>query len=98
MVSWSAAEDHVLQPLLDEHIGQANGMASAGTGGADGEVDALDMEDGAEVHINRRVHRLENASVAEHLRVMFLLHDFRSLNDWLCRRVVTKDAAYLVVQ
>ena len=43
----TTAEDHVLQPLLDEHVGKTNGMASAGTGGTDSEVDALDMEDGA---------------------------------------------------
>ena len=81
----STAEHHVLQSLLNHHETQTDGVTATGARRAHREVDATEMEDGAEVHVHRRVHRLEDESVAQHRRVMLLVHDFRSLDDRLCR-------------
>ena len=93
----TATKHHVLQSLTDEHHTQSDGVAAAGTGGADGEVHATQMEDGAEVHIHGRVHRLEDESVAQHRRIVLLVHNLRRLDDGLGRRVVAKDTAHLVL-
>ena len=93
----TATEHHILQSLTDEHHTQSDGVAAAGTGGADGEVHTTQMEDGAEVHIHGRVHRLEDESVAQHRRIVLLVHNLRRLDDGLGRRVVTKDTAHLVL-
>ena len=73
-------------------------MASAGASGTDGKVDAAQMEDGGEVHVYRRVHRLEDEAGPQQLRVMLFRHDIGALNDGLGRRVVAEDDAHLVGQ
>ena len=50
-------------------------MAAAGTGCADGEVDALKVEDGTQVHVDSRAHRLEYQAIAQHGGVVLLVHD-----------------------
>ena len=81
----ATAEHHVLEALLDEHIAQADAVAATGAGRADGEVHATDVEDRAEVHVHRRVHRLEDTAIAQHGGVVFLVHDLRGLDDRLGR-------------
>ena len=93
----TTAEHHVLQSLADEHITQSNGVTATGTGRADGEVDASEVEDGAEVHVHRRVHRLENETIAQHGGIVLLVHDLRRLDDGFGGGVVAKDTAYLVL-
>ena len=73
----TTTEHHALQALLDHHITQSDGVAATGTGGRDGKVHATQVEDGTEVHVHRRVHRLEDIAVAQHGRVVFLCHELR---------------------
>ena len=93
----TAAEHHVLQSLLYHHVAQSYRVTTTGAGGTDGEVHASQMEDGAQIHVHRRVHRLEDQAIAQHRRVMFLVHDLSRLDDGLCRRVIAEDAAYLML-
>ena len=71
-------------------------MTATGTGRADGEVNAAKVEDGAEVHVHRRIHRLEDETVAQHGGVVLLIHDLRRLDDGFGGGIVTEDATYLV--
>ena len=59
-------------------------MAAAGTSRTHAEVHSLEVEDGAEIHIDGGVHRLEDIGLSEQLGVVFLLHKFGRLNDRLC--------------
>ena len=93
----TAAEHHLLQSLPDEHVAQTYRVTAAGAGRTDGEVHAPQVEDGTQVHVHRRVHRLEDHAVAQHCRVVLLIHDLRRLDDGLGRRVVAEDTAYLVL-
>ena len=92
----TAAEHHLLQPLTDEHAAQSDGVAAAGAGGADGEVDAAKAEDGGEVHRHGRVHRLEDVAAAEQGRVVLLPHDVGRFDDRCGGRVVAEEAAHFV--
>ena len=85
------------QALLDEHVAQTYAVAAAGTSRADGEVHAAQVEDGRKVHVHRRVHRLEDDAVAQHRRVVLLVHDLGGFDDGLRRRVVAEDATHLVL-
>ena len=77
----STTEHHVLQSLLNHHETQTDGVTATGACRAHREVDATEMEDGAEVHVHRRIHRLEDESIAQHRRVVLLVHNFRSLDN-----------------
>ena len=76
----SSAKNHVLQSVLDQHIGKSDGVASAGTGGADCEVHSLEPEYRTDIHCYGRVHCLEYERLAEKLGIMFLIHNLGSLD------------------
>ena len=92
----SAAQHRLLQALFDEQIGQADGVAAAGTGCTDAEVHAFQVEGCAQVHVHGGVHGLEDVVLSEQFGVSFLLHNLGGLDDGLCRRVVAEDAADFV--
>ena len=71
-------------------------MTSAGTCRADREVDSPEMEDGTEIHVDGRVHRLEDDAISEHGRIMFLIHDFGSFDDGFGRRIVAENTSHLI--
>ena len=50
-------------------------MTTTGASSTYCEVNASQMEDGTEVHINRRIHRLKDKSITKHSRIMLLIHD-----------------------
>ena len=92
----ATAQHHVLQAVLDEEVAQSDAVAAAGAGRAHREVDAAQVEDGAEVHVDRRVHGLEHVAIAQHGRVVLLVHHLCGLDHRLCRRVVAEEASHLV--
>ena len=72
-------------------------MTATGTGRADGKVNAAKVEDSAEVHVHRRVHRLENETISQHGGIVLLVHNLGRLDDGLGGGIVAENAAYLVL-
>ena len=92
----AAREHDVLHPAAYHHHGRTDGVTAAGAGGAHGEAGAAQTEDAAEVHAHGGGHQLKHQSVAQHRRVVLLVHDVRGLYHAAGRRVVAEDAARLV--
>ena len=55
------------------------------------------MEDGAQIHVHRRVHGLEYQSTTQQLGVVLLGHDVGSFNNRLGAGVVAKDDTNLIL-
>src|SRR5690606_26744014 len=56
----ASAYDLFLQSHFDEQIAHSNRMRTAGTGCTDGEIDAFETEDRAQIHGDGAVHALED--------------------------------------
>ena len=71
-------------------------MAPAGAGRTHREIDALQTENRAEIHVDRRIHRLENKGLSQEFRVMFLLHNPFRFDDGFGGGIVPEDTSDFV--
>ena len=72
-------------------------MATTGTCRTDGEIDSSQMKNSTEVHIHRRIHRLKNQAITQHLGIVLFVHNSSRLYHRLGRRIISENTAHLVL-
>ena len=92
----TSADHHVLQPVLDQKRTETYGVGAACAGPGNSEVDALELEDAAEVHCHSAVHRLEDGPGAAEGRVLLLTHYIHGVDHRNRRAVIAIEEADLV--
>ena len=73
-------------------------MTAARTRRTDGEIDTTQVENRAEIHVDGRVHGLENQSRAKQLRIVLGKHCFMHFDGRFGRTVVAEKNAHFVVE
>ena len=93
----ATGDDAVLQTILDEQVGKAQGVAARSAGTRRGQVDAAQVEQRGKVHRHRRVHRLEDRARAACCRILVFVNLAHGLVGGLSHGVVAKEDAHLVL-